>query len=139
MNKIFYFILFVLILSLNVITRENYQNYQSLLDEKKQCCLVEKKLNKNGFYYKYSSTNCDINKVLEHDKMKLIPNSSMPIDMCNNNSSNLGSCRRSNHECIDFINKNNCMKVKGMIWDKLPCNMPLKFKNKISKRIIKMV
>lgn len=134
-SKFFYLILlFILIQFFLDYNYEKYQNYQSLMNKNDQCCLIEKKLNKDGFYYKYSSSNCDINKILEHDKMKLISSDKMPMDMCNSNSSNLGSCRKSNHECIDFISKKNCSKVDNMIWSKLPCNMPIKFKNIVNPR-----
>ena len=47
-----------------------------------------------------------------------------------NQTSNLGSCRRANKECVDFVDKQFCDKYinDGMTWSDKPCNMPLDFK-----------
>jgi hypothetical protein len=44
-----------------------------------------------------------------------------------NQTSNLGSCRRANKECVDFVDKQFCDKYMkdGMMWSDQPCNMPI--------------
>lgn len=47
--------------------------------------------------------------------------------MCSNKTSPLGSCRFANKECLDFIVKEQCDKLK-MEWSEKTCNEGLKFK-----------
>jgi hypothetical protein len=114
----------------------NNEKYTSFIKDE-ECCLVEKKLAKDGsgFYYDYKVVKCDQNnpRYLNHNfnDRRLIPSSQMDMKMCNKENSNLGSCRKSNHECFDFFTKEQCDKYEKMIWDKIPCNMPYRYVNKV--------
>jgi len=116
---------------------EHFNNFQNI----KSCCLVEKKFVKDkslGSLYhgkfKYNFTilnndkcqdelyNLDSNKQLLHHNQNNWNNK-----YCNNNSNYLGSCRRSNKECIDFVSKDFCDKYKEMEWIPKTCHDKLDF------------
>ena len=122
-------------------------NHYFLNSKNKKCCLVEKKYDENGFYYHYTKTTC---KNLDSDKeftsqinsSRLLTDNQFPYELCNNNdvkkkeddefSKRLGSCRRIDRECVDFLTKKTCDKYK-MRWEPVPCNTPVNYNNKIMK------
>jgi hypothetical protein len=102
-----------------------------------KCCLIEKKyspdnnsLSGGNFKYMYSSKENDQCNPSLYD----LNNKQLLIDGVNNWSNGscndgggLGSCRMINNECVDFVNKEFCDKVPGMVWSKRTCNNPLEF------------
>jgi hypothetical protein len=94
-----------------------------------ECILIKKKLAKDGsgFYYENKKTNCDLNNPnnLNHNlnDKRLLPK--------NTDVNTLGSCRKDSHECFDFFTKEKCDKFERMIWNKVPCNMPINYVNKV--------
>lgn len=109
----------------------NNEKYTSLLNKKDKCYLVEKKLanDGSGFYYDYSKTTCDLNdpRNLNHNlNDKRVFNNNI-----NSLKKELGSCRKDTHECFDFFTKDKCDKYEKMKWNKLPCNMPIHYINKV--------
>tara|TARA_B110000902_G_scaffold122715_1_gene143609 strand:- start:310 stop:735 length:426 start_codon:yes stop_codon:yes gene_type:complete len=133
---LFIFLLLLIFISLT----EKLDNTYYLNSEEKVCCLIEKQVDKNGFYYHYTKTKCnnDLEKNLNSER--LLTNEQFPLKMCNYYDERnkkfpkkLGSCRNVNHECFDFINKEKCNKYKGMRWESVPCNMPILYENKIKK------
>ena len=103
-------------------------NYE-LAQDKKNCCLVEKKYIKSlkglygvNFDYKItkkSGNECQIQYAQDSNKQIIFPNK------CSRKS--IGSCRNVNKECIDFVDKDFCDDY-NMTWSEKPCNMPLDFK-----------
>jgi hypothetical protein len=115
------------------------------------CCLVEKEYiydtnapNNGRFDYTYKIINdpdkCDYDLYnINNNKNNLfINNDNLFIDtknndnivwsnkMCSNKTSPLGSCRFANKECVDFIVKEECDRLK-MDWSEKTCNDNLKF------------
>ena len=135
LKKILLILLFFYIL---LRVAEKLDNTYYLNQEKGKCCLVEKKVDKNGFYYHYSIIDCDNNIEKNLNENRLLTEKQYPLNMCNyydskdiKFSKKLGSCRRVNHECLDFVNKKTCDKYDGMRWEPVPCNMPILYQNKI--------
>ena len=107
------------------------------------CCLVSKDLNNFKYnYQKLSNDECDINLYnINHERQLLFDNvNNWSNNYCSNNLDEqiLGSCRRDNFECVDFIDKNTCnsfnngialpiMKEKNtkLEWNKEICNLPV--------------
>ena len=107
------------------------------------CCLVSKDLNNFKYnYQKLSNDECDINLYnINHERQLLFDNvNNWSNNYCSNNLDDqiLGSCRRDNFECVDFIDKNTCdnfnngiklsqMKEKNtkVEWNKEICNIPV--------------
>lgn len=141
MIKIVILIIMILILINSIEPMENYY-FINELDKKginSKCCLVEKKYDEKGFYYHYIKTNCE-NKPDFINKSRLLTNKQFPYKLCNyyelNKKKNkkfperLGSCRRIDRECVDFVNKKTCDKY-DMRWEPVPCNTPIKYVNKM--------
>lgn len=110
-----------------------------LNSSEKECCLVKKMVDKNGFYYHYIRTNCDINQEKYINSERLLTKKKYPINLCNYYDAKnkkfkekLGSCRNLNFTCFDFVNKKTCDKY-NMRWADVPCNMPITYKNKLIK------
>jgi len=81
------------------------------------CCLVSKEFVDNEFKYKYEEKeDCDLNKYNLNSNQTLINNT------CNNIKDKIGSCRRSNFECIDFVDKDFCDKYNNMQWYNKTCH-----------------
>jgi len=145
-NRLLILLIIVALILLNCRNKDNFDGlrdmdidndkYKSFIKDE-ECCFVEKKLAEDGsgFYYDYKVVKCDQNnpRYLNHNfnDRRLIPSSQMDMKMCNKENSNLGSCRKSNHECFDFFTKEQCDKHEKMIWDKIPCNMPYRYVNKV--------
>lgn len=132
-------ILFILLILLILLTfKEKLDNTFYLNSNEKECCMVEKKVDENGFYYHYTKTKCDNNLEKNINGERLLTDEQFPLDLCNyydlqkkgNFSKRLGSCRNVNHECIDFVNKKTCDKYE-MRWEPVPCNMPITYQNKM--------
>lgn len=141
MNILIIFIVIILILI--ILISRNTEKMTNVKDEtihnfNTKCCLVEKKylpddksLHGGNFKYIYTSkekSECnpslydiDNNKQLLMDGINNWSN-----EKCSDNS-DLGSCRMINNECIDFVNKDFCDKVPGMVWSEKTCNNPLEY------------
>lgn len=137
MNILIIFIVIILILIIfscrNVEKMTNDQNKSD-----KKCCLVEKKylpddnsLHGGDFKYVYNTkekSDCDISLYdINNNKQLLIDGvNNWSNEKCSDKSG-LGSCRMINNECVDFVNKEFCDKVPGMVWSKKTCNNPLEY------------
>lgn len=83
-----------------------------------KCCLVSKVLDKDNshtFSYNYKKLDgdkCDLNLYNLDDKNQLLFEgaNNWSNKYCKNNLKNqiIGSCRRANFECLDFMNKQDC-------------------------------
>jgi hypothetical protein len=132
----FLIIFFVIILVLIIFFPRNVEKMANVIPIKK-CCLVEKKylpddksLNGGNFKYVYNikdKDECDQSFYDTNNKQLLIDGvNNWSNEKCSNNS-DLGSCRMINNECVDFVNKEFCDKVPGMVWSEKTCNNPLEF------------
>jgi|UniRef100_A0A6C0EDQ9 hypothetical protein len=117
----------------------NLENIQSSVHgTENSCCLVNKKYIKNNdslyqgkFEYEYDVLNnnecnlenyrLDSNRQLFFDNINNWSNSN-----CKKNNNYLGSCRNTNKECIDFVDKNFCDHYK-MTWSNKTCHDKLDF------------
>tara|TARA_Y100000385_G_C13068529_1_gene627879 strand:+ start:224 stop:814 length:591 start_codon:yes stop_codon:yes gene_type:complete len=94
--------------------------------KQKNCCLVTKKLDKKKgrFYYDYKKLKpCDCNPekhIQINNKSILFSSNDFTNQFCKAKYSRLGSCRKLNHECIEFVVKDQCPK-KDMDWSPLTC------------------
>lgn len=108
----------------------------NLLDSS-NCCLVQKEFSEGNFNYKYTPLKneyCNINLYeLDQNNQLLFDNiNNWNNNNCNNKSKVLGSCRKTNMECIDFITKNDCENIKKnnrneligikTVWSTKTCN-----------------
>jgi hypothetical protein len=118
------------------------------------CCSVQKKYlpdssNQLGGSFKYeyeklSNEQCDLKKhTLDSNNGLLIDGyNGWSNDRCTNNKTKnkIGSCRSTNKECIDFVEKQYCDKYQ-MTWSNKTCNDPLEYtwvdKIKFNKPIYK--
>ncbi len=101
----------------NRITLKNVANYDynnKLVNSNKldnnNCCLVQKEFNNGEFSYKYTplkNDQCNINLYELNNNNTLLFGK---VD-CKKTNKILGSCRKANMECIDFITENDCNKV----------------------------
>jgi len=95
-----------------------------------RCCLIKKKLDNGKFTYDYTplkNEECDINlyELDQNNELLFDGINNWSNEYCSNNidSQILGSCRRINFECKDFIIKENCQKYPNkMKWNKKTCN-----------------
>jgi hypothetical protein len=86
-----------------------------LLDSNK-CCLVQKNFIDGKFSYKYTplkNEKCNINlyEIDNNNKLLFDNINEWNNGNCNNNTKILGSCRRANNECIDFVTKLECNNI----------------------------
>jgi len=151
MKILIIFIVIILILIIfcfsNVEKMTNVKN-QITPNNNTKCCLVEKKylpdsnsINGGNFKYVYNSyenKNCDSSLYdIDNNKQLLIDGvNNWSNEMCLDKSG-LGSCRMINKECVDFVNKDFCDKVPGMVWSERTCNNPLDYvwKDRIFRKI----
>lgn len=133
-------IIFILLILLILLTfRETLDNTFYLNSNEKECCMVEKKVDEDGFYYHYTKTKCDNNLEKNLNGERLLTDEQFPLELCNYYDlqkkgefpERLGSCRNMNHECFDFVNKETCNKYDKMRWEPVPCNMPIVYENKM--------
>jgi hypothetical protein len=101
------------------------------------CCLIKKKYiydetNNDGGNFKYTfdilnNNECNFNINESNDKHQLYISeiNNWSNDKCNNKI--IGSCRRFNKECIDFVDNDYCKKYSDMVWSNKTCNDPLDF------------
>lgn len=94
----------------NRIMLKNIANfdYNNELDSK-NCCLVQKEFNNGKFNYKYTplkNDQCNM-KLYELNNNNMLLFNKINCDISNKN---LGSCRKANMECTDFVTKNECNK-----------------------------
>ena len=98
-----------------------------------KCCIINKELDKNGFYYSYNiSDKCSSRFdntsrcIKENENVDNIPFS---LKDCTDEKKLFGSCRRIGFECIDFMTEQDCDKYVNMIWSEKTCqdklNIPL--------------
>ena len=108
-----------------------YDENKLHIEKSNKCCLVEKQyiqnnsINGGDFKYIYTvkhDEECNPNKYDMYNKEILMDNNN-----CNSENSNLGSCRMINNECVDFVTKNYCDTIPGMVWSNKTCNNPLEF------------
>ena len=102
----------------------------------KECCLVEKIIH-DGVKYDYKvlkGEECHLDKIKANNTHNLLivgqpgwPDNKQCRNkkQSNNSESILGSCRRFNFECKDFITKAECNKFHNMEWNSVPCNIPI--------------
>jgi hypothetical protein len=128
MNILIIFIAIILVLIIfssgNTEKMTNIKN-----DSDKKCCLVEKKylpddksLQGGNFKYVYNSKGKS-----ECDPLLYDTNKQLLINEKCSDKSNLGSCRMINNECVEFVTKEFCDKVPGMVWSEKTCNNPLEY------------
>jgi hypothetical protein len=125
---------------------QNDQDYHKLNNSqttKVNCCLVEKKYLPNpdalfggNFTYLFTKKS---NEECDNNLYNLNSNQQLLIEGTNDWSNEyclkhpkksdllIGSCRNTNKECIDFVNKNWCDKYK-MTWVNKTCQQPLDYK-----------
>ncbi len=128
----------------NRIKLMNIANYEYINDitttnllDSSNCCLVQKEFNEGNFNYKYTPLKndfCNINLYeLDHNNKLLFDNvNNWNNNNCKNNSTVLGSCRKTNMECIDFVTEDECKNIKksakndlignNTIWSNKTCN-----------------
>ena len=143
-------IILSIILIFILIRFNNNENMTNTPNEKNtKCCLIEKQYlqdNKsiyNGnfkyLYTKKENKDCNLfNYDLNNNKQLLIDGvNNWSNEKCNDINSNLGSCRINNNECIEFVDKQYCDKIPGMIWSQKTCHNPLEFnwEDKIIRKI----
>lgn len=100
------------------------------IDTNNLCCYISKKyindpVEKAHFIYEYYQLN-NCNKILadssylynQNSNNELILNNS--CDTIKNSKDILGSCRNTNKECVDFVNKQFCDKY-NMKWSNKTC------------------
>lgn len=124
---------------------EKMDNVYFLNKNETKCCTIDKKFNENGFYYDYTKTDCkNKDNVKEFtnqiNSSRLLTNDEYPYNLCKLSDSNklintdpvkLGSCRRVDRECIDFVNKQTCDKY-NMRWEPVTCNTPIQYINEVA-------
>lgn len=106
---------------------DKYDNFYS----GKNCCIISKKIIPDNYMaYEYDITkDCPRNysnmyRAIFSDE--LVNNQKLDMSKCNSNSNLFGSCRKEGgFECIDFVTKEDCDKIKPLIWSKESCNTPL--------------
>jgi hypothetical protein len=113
-------LLIYLFLSKKCFNISNIDNFEST--NTKSCCLMKKEyaFSKDGLYkgyFKYNYTklkdnDCDYNKHIQNSNQQLFIDGENGWDnnMCDNNNTDVGSCRRGNRECVDFLKKKDCDK-----------------------------
>ena len=120
-------------------------------DLNKKCCLIEKKYvpvpDNNSLYggnFKYNYTSLENEKCnielydVNNNKQLLIDGvNNWSNDNCSEKNTVLGSCRMINNECIDFVDKEFCSKIPGMVWSSKTCQNPLEYvwQDKITRSI----
>ena len=118
---IFIFILFLYIFKCS-------SEYFSNIKQQK-CCLIQKRLSKdNKFKYIYTpltGSYCNYNNLSSNNEELYFDgfNNWNNDNDCKETSNLLGSCRHINKECVEFVKKDVCDKVKTMIWTpNISCN-----------------
>jgi hypothetical protein len=94
-------------------------------EKKINCCLVKKIQNSNStFFYDYTKhknneCNININELnninFEKNQLFIDGKNEWSNENCSNDKSELGSCRNSMFECIDFVSEKECKKYNDNI------------------------
>lgn len=113
------FILFLILIIIIILNYNNNEYFNNILPS--STCLITKEYvpeltNELGGDFKYVYKKVDDLEINNYSS-----NNQQIID-CNSDHNSIGSCRRSNKECIDFVDNNFCKKYKGMIWSNKTCN-----------------
>jgi hypothetical protein len=125
---------------------QNDQDYQKIKNSQSSqvnCCLVEKKYipisnelfggNFTYLFTKKSNEECDSNLYNLNSNQQLLieGKNNWSNDYCLKHPKEsdllIGSCRNTNKECIEFVNKKYCDKYK-MTWTNKTCEQPLDYK-----------
>ncbi len=100
-----------------IYSNDNIQD-QSHFIKSDKCCLVSKKYDQDGFSYTYKplyNNDCNINlyELDQNNKLLFDGQDLWDNKFCENNLNDniLGSCRRHNWECFDFITKEKCANL----------------------------
>ena len=100
--------------------------------KQKQCCLIKKEyapdsnsMYKGDFKYKYQKlydNSCNINLYDQDSNQQLFIDGENDWDnkLCTDQNIKVGSCRRNNKECVDFLQKKDCDKYY-MNWYNKSC------------------
>jgi len=104
--------------------------FQVNINNNKNCCVIRKQRIGADLVYTYNkSIYCDNyhTNILRTIKEGDISNGkSFTMDKCNplpkDKSDILGSCRKHNFECVEFLTKSDCKKYPGLVWSEKTCN-----------------
>jgi hypothetical protein len=106
---------------------DKYDNYYS----GNNCCIISKNIIPNNYMaYEYAiSKDCPRNYSNNYRAIfsdELVNDQKLDMSKCNSDSNLFGSCRKiGGFECIDFVTKKDCDKIKPLIWSKESCNTPI--------------
>lgn len=115
---------------------DNLLNSSNLLDSS-NCCLVQKEFNDGNFSYKYTplkNDQCNINNYeLDHNNQLLFDKvNGWNNDNCKKDNTILGSCRKADMECIDFISETDCNNITNEAKGNFLLNFDHKNKNNVT-------
>jgi hypothetical protein len=104
--------------------------FQVNINNNKNCCVIRKQRIGADLVYTYNkSIYCDNyhTNILRTIKEGDISNGKpFTMDKCTpspkNKSDILGSCRKHNFECVEFLTKSDCKKYPGLVWSEKTCN-----------------
>jgi hypothetical protein len=122
---------------------DNFDNSK----QQKKCCLIKKEYvpDDNSLYnaifkYKYNKLyddSCNINLHEQNSNQQLFIDGQNNWDnnLCTEENTAVGSCRRNNKECVDFLQKKDCDKYY-MNWYNKSCHnaIPFVFSDNIVKQ-----
>ena len=119
-------IIFIIIIIFCILNSQS-ENFKNIKTPK--CCLIQKRLSKdNKFKYIYTpltGSYCNYNNLSSNNEELYFDgfnNWNNETD-CNDKSHLIGSCRHINKECVEFVKKDVCDKVKSMVWTpNVSCN-----------------
>jgi len=88
--------------------------------ESNNCCLIKKKFDSGNFSYNYlplknEQCNIDLYELDNNNKLLFDGVNNWSNKNCNNNNTILGSCKKANMECIDFVTEEECNKFSNNI------------------------
>jgi hypothetical protein len=115
-------------------------------NKQRKCCLIKKEyvqddtsLYKGDFKYKYKELHndeCNFNLYEQNSSQQLFIDgeNDWSNSMCNEENKQVGSCRKNNRECVDFLQKKDCDKYY-MDWYGNSCQneIPFEFKDTTPK------
>lgn len=128
MKNIILLLLIIILLILYYCTTT--EPFQVTINNNKNCCVIRKQRIKADLVYTYNkSIFCDdyhTNNLRTIKEGALVNGKPFTIDKCTpspkDKSDILGSCRKHNFECVDFLTKADCNKYPGLIWNEKTCN-----------------
>ncbi len=118
-------IILIIIITICINQKEKFSDIFYPIYKSDKCCIINKKLDENGFYYNYTisdmcDTRFDNTSRCIKDK-ELIDSKQFDLNECNKKNNIFGSCRKIGFECIDFITEKDCNKY-NMLWSQRTCN-----------------